>query len=70
MRLSLVLGKLFYPCLFVADIKDAFLSMQQRELVEVIVPSLVRNLAHGEQSLADSRTLATTQMFARAEMQL
>ena len=50
MRLILVLGKFFNRCLFVADIKDVFLSVRQRELVEVIVPSWVRNLAHGEQA--------------------
>ena len=50
MKLILVLGKFFNLCLFVADIKDAFLSVKQRELVEVIVPSWVRDLAQGEQA--------------------
>ena len=49
-RLILVCGKLFNLCLFVADIKDAFLSVKQRELAEVIVPSWVRDLAQGEQA--------------------
>ena len=62
MRLILVLGKLFNLCLFVADIKDAFLSVKQQELVEVIVPSTRRT---SKQSLVDSRTLEVTQMLTR-----
>ena len=50
MKLIIVLGAIFDLQLYVADIKDAFLSVRQRELVEVIVPQWVQELGEKDET--------------------